>query len=85
MHYMMLDTCVLLDISTRKGDLPIVSALEDLVSAGSVRLVIPNLVVSEFERNKDDVAERTRRRLSHEFKQVRSVVEEFGGDKKIML
>jgi len=82
MHYMMLDTCVLLDISTRKGDLPIVSALEDLVSAGSVRLVIPNLVVSEFERNKDDVAERTRRRLSHEFKQVRSVVEEFGGDKK---
>jgi len=79
---MMLDTCVLLDISTRKSDLPIVSALEELVSAGSVRLVIPDLVVSEFDRNKDDVAEKTRRRLSQEFKQVRSVVEEFGGAKK---
>ena len=82
MHYMMLDTCVLLDISTRKADLPIVSALEELVSAGSARLVIPDLVVTEFARNKDDVAEKTRRRLSQEFKQVRSVVEEFGGSNK---
>jgi|SRR5690606_35133354 len=82
MHYMMLDTCVLLDISTRKADLPIVSALEELVSAGSVQLVIPDLVITEFERNKDDVAEKTRRRLSQEFKQVRSVVEEFGGSNK---
>jgi hypothetical protein len=81
-RYMMLDTCVLLDISTRKSDLPIVSALEELVSAGSVALVIPDIVLSEFDRNKDDVAEKTRRRLSQEFKLVRSVVEEFGGDNK---
>ena len=60
--------------------MPIVSANEELVSAGSVRLVIPNIVVSEFERNKDDVAEKARRRLSQEFKQASSVVEEFGGD-----
>ncbi|WP_256211835.1 PIN domain-containing protein [Nitrosomonas communis] len=78
----MLDTCVLLDISTRKTDLPIVFALEELVSTGNVRLVIPDLVVSEFNRNKDDVAEKTWRRLSLEFKQVRSVIEEFGGDDK---
>lgn len=82
MHYMMLDTCVLLDIATRKADLPIVSALEELVSAGSLRLVVPDLVVTEFERNKDNVAEKTRRRLSQEFKQVRGVVEEFGGNNK---
>lgn len=82
MHYMMLDTCVLLDISTRKADLPIVSALEELISADSVQLVVPDLVVTEFARNKDDVAEKTRRRLSQEFKQVRSVVEEFGGNNK---
>ncbi len=82
MHYMMLDTCVLLDIATRKADLPIVSAFEELVSAGSLRLVVPDLVVTEFERNKDEVAEKTRRRLSQEFKQVRGVVEEFGGNNK---
>ncbi len=55
------------------------SAIQDLVSGGSVRLVIPNIVVAEFERNKDDVAEKTWGRLSQEFTQLRSVVEEFGG------
>ncbi|MEA5447817.1 PIN domain-containing protein [Leptolyngbya sp. CCNP1308] len=82
MNYMMLDTCVLLDISTRKSDLPVVSALEELVSSGNVRLLIPDIVVTEFARNKDNIANKTRRRLSQEFKQVRSVVEEFGGDNK---
>ncbi|EHQ14051.1 hypothetical protein Sbal183_1127 [Shewanella baltica OS183] len=34
MFYLFLDTCVLLDISTKKQDLPLVSALEELVAAG---------------------------------------------------
>ena len=78
----MLDTCVLLDISTRKNDLPIVSALEKLISSGKIKLVVPDLVIAEFDRNKDDVADKTRKRLSHEFKQVRNVVLEFGGEEK---
>lgn len=82
MHYMMLDTCVLLDISTRRSDLPVVSVLEDLISRGIVRLAMPDIVIAEFARNKDAVADKTRRRLSQEFKQVRSVVEKFGGDNK---
>lgn len=82
MHYIMLDTCVLLDISTRKNDLPIVSALESLVSSELVKLVISDLVIEEFERNKDDVADKTRKRLSYEFKQVKSVISQFGGDEK---
>lgn len=78
----MLDTCVLLDISTRKNDLPIVAALESLVNCGEVTLVIPDLVIDEYDRNKDDVADKTRKRLSQEFKQVKSVINEFGGDDK---
>ena len=78
----MLDTCVFLDISTRKNDLPIVAALESLVNSGQVTLVIPSLVIDEYERNKDDVADKTRKRLSQEFKQVKSVISEFGGDDK---
>jgi len=78
----MLDTCVLLSISTRKNDLPIVSALENLTRSGSIILVVPDLVITEFDRNKDDVADKTRKRLSYEFKQVRSVVNEFGGKEK---
>ena len=82
MIYLMLDTCVLLDISTRKSDLPIVSALEDLTSSGAIRLVVVDIVVAEYDRNKGEVAEKTRKRLSQEFKQVRSVVAEFGGKDK---
>ena len=82
MYYLMLDTCVLLDISTRKNDLPIVSALEELVSLRIIKLVLPDLVIAEFERNKGDVADKTRKRLSYEFKQVRNAISEFGGEQK---
>ena len=44
MFYIFLDTCVLLDISTKKQDLPLVSALEELVKCGTVKLVITDLV-----------------------------------------
>lgn len=78
----MLDTCVLLDISTRKNDLPVVAALESLVATGLVKLVIPSLIIDEYDRNKGDVADKTRKRLSQEFKQVKNVIDEFGGAEK---
>lgn len=78
----MLDTCVLLDISTNRKDLPIVSALEELTQSGTVKLIVADLVITEFNRNKDDVADKTRKRLSQEFKAVKRVVSEFGGEQK---
>jgi len=82
MFYIMLDTCVLLDISTKKSGYPIVSAIEALTSSGMINLVITDIVITEFEKNKDEAANRTRKRLSHEFKQVKSVVTEFGNEQK---
>lgn len=82
MNYMFLDTCVLLDISTKRSDLPLVSALEVLLSSNNVKLVLADLVVEEYERNKDSVAKKTTQRLSQEFKQVKAVVNEFAGDKQ---
>ena len=52
MNYLILDTCVLLDISTRKSELPIVSALEDLTSSGAVQLVILDIVAAEYDSEK---------------------------------
>jgi len=82
MNYIMLDTCVLLDISTNRKDLPIVSALEDLTESGTVQLLVTDLVIAEFNRNKDNVADKTRKRLSQEFKIVKNIVSEFGGEQK---
>ncbi|WP_158773622.1 PIN domain-containing protein [Cobetia sp. L2A1] len=82
MNYMFLDTCVLLDISTKRSDLALVSALEILLSSNSVKLVLADLVVEEYERNKDSVAKKTTQRLSQEFRQVKAVVNEFAGEKQ---
>lgn len=82
MFYIFLDTCVLLDISTKKNDLPLVSALEELVASEVVTLVIPDLIIIEYERNKEEVANRTAKRLSQEFKQVKAIVNEFAGENK---
>ncbi|WP_193085126.1 PIN domain-containing protein [Halomonas sp. 3F2F] len=59
MNYIFLDTCVLLDVSTKRSDLPLVSALEELVSSNSVKLVLADLVIDEYERNKESVAKKT--------------------------
>lgn len=83
MFYIFLDTCVLLDISTKKNDLPLVSALEELVASKMVTLVIADLVIIEYERNKENVANRTAKRLSQEFKQVKAIVNEFAEEKKL--
>jgi len=69
----MLDTCVLLDLATKKNNTPIVSALENLVESETVRLILPNLVMHEFDKNKDAVADKTIIRLSQEFKQVNTL------------
>ncbi|MBE0407567.1 MULTISPECIES: PIN domain-containing protein [Gammaproteobacteria] len=82
MNYIFLDTCVLLDVSTKRNDLPLVSALEELVSSNSVKLVLADLVIDEYERNKESVAKKTAQRLSQEFKQVKAVVNEFAGEKQ---
>jgi len=82
MHYIMLDTCVLLDIATKKNDLPVVSALEQLTANDMITLVFPDLVIAEFNRNKKDVANKTRQRFSQEFKKVKEILTEFGGEKK---
>ena len=52
MFYIMLDTCVLLDISTKKSGYPVVSAIEALTSSGIINLVIPDIVITEFEKTK---------------------------------
>lgn len=82
MFYIFLDTCVFLDISVKKNDLPLVAALEELTRSDRVTLVIPDLIIAEYERNKERMATQTAKRLSHEFKQVKAVVSEFADEGK---
>lgn len=58
------------------------TALEYLVAEGIVQILLPDLVRTEYERNKDKVAEATRKRLTSECKIVKGIIESFGGDGK---
>jgi hypothetical protein len=69
-------------MSSKKSELPILTALEYLVDQGIVRLLVPNLIRVEYERNKDRVANQTRQRLTQECKLVKEIVEAFGGVNK---
>jgi hypothetical protein len=82
MHLLMFDTCVWLELSSKKSDLPILAAIEYLTGQGVIRLLLPNVVREEFQRNKDRVANQTRQRLSQECKVVKELVESFGGENK---
>ncbi len=67
---------------TKKQELPLVSALEELVRTKVAKLVVIDLVAQEYERNKEEVANKTAKRLSQEFKQVKAVVSEFAKKNK---
>ena len=82
MHLVMLDTCVWLDMSSQKAELPMLSALEHLVQDDAIKILLPDLVRIEYERNKDRVIEATRKRLANEFRVVKGVIESFGGNGK---
>ena len=77
---LILDTCVWLDLARDYRQQPVIGALEDLAKAREVELIVPHVVLDEFERNKSRVIEETRRSLQSHFRIVREAVDRFGDD-----
>jgi hypothetical protein len=59
---------------------PVISAMEDLVQAGQLRLLVPQVVLEEFARNKERVATDAARSLRSHFNLVREAVNRFGAE-----
>jgi len=74
----LIDTCVWLDLAKDYQQQAILAALEELVRAGDVDLLVPRTVVDEFARNKACVIEESIRSLSSALKRVKEVVVKFG-------
>ena len=64
------DTCVWLDLANDYRQEPVIRAIEDLVKAREIELIVPKIVLDEFERNKNRVIEETRRSLQSHFRLV---------------
>ncbi|RNJ51401.1 PIN domain-containing protein [Methylocystis hirsuta] len=77
---LIVDTCVWLDLAKDYRDQPVIGALEDLIKAHEIELIVPQIVLEEFEHNKARVIEETQRSLQSHFRLVREAVNRFGED-----
>ena len=74
---LLIDTSVWLDLAKDYRMSAVLTAVEDLIDAGNIELIMPQIVMDEFARNRDKVIEQSRRSLSSHIKRVREAVAEF--------
>jgi len=77
---MLLDTCVWLDLAKDYRDQLVISALEDLVNSNKIELVVPQITIEEFERNKSRVIEEAKRGFQSHLRLVKEAVNRFADD-----
>jgi len=75
---LLIDTCVWIDVAKDHRQENTLSVLEELIRLGEVSLIVPTVVLAEFERNKARIVAESRRSLSTVIKRVKEVVDQFG-------
>ena len=74
---LLIDTCVWLDLAKDYRQLPVLEAVTALNEAGDLDLILPRIIVEEFERNKERVVAESKRSLSSHFRLVREAIVQF--------
>lgn len=82
-YHVLIDTCVWLDLAKDARQLPILNALDDLANASEIKLIVPEVIRSEFERNKDSVAERAQKSLKSHFRLLKDSIETLADDEMV--
>jgi predicted nucleic acid-binding protein len=78
MFRLLVDTCVWLDVAKDHRQENTLSVLEELIRLGEASLIVPSIVLAEFQRHKARIVEESRRNLSAVFKRVKEAVDRFG-------
>ncbi|HMK26924.1 MAG TPA: PIN domain-containing protein [Chitinophagaceae bacterium] len=82
MHKILVDTCVWLDMAKDPEQQALLNVIEELVKRKELTLIVPRVVVQEFERNKEKIIKESSQSLSSVFKRVKNIVDKFGDPKK---
>ncbi|MGD9921049.1 MAG: PIN domain-containing protein [Pseudorhodoplanes sp.] len=77
---LLVDTCVWLDLARDHREAPTLDALHDLIEANELELIVPQLVLDEFDRCKGRVITDSRRSLQSHIRMVRDAVNRFGDE-----
>jgi PIN domain len=75
---LLVGTCVWLDVAKDHRQEQTLSVLEELIRLGEVSLMVPTVVLAEYDRHKARIVDESRRRLSTVFKRVKEAVDRFG-------
>lgn len=76
----LIDTCVWLDIAKDHKQQSIISVLNDLIEDKIIDLIIPAIIIDEFDRNKDRIVEDSKKSLLGVITRVKEIVNKFGDD-----
>ena len=80
MFHVLIDTSVWLDLAQDPKQVPLLESLDLLIMNSEVELLVPALVLSEFKKNRERVAERSRKSLTSHFQQVKDAIKKSEGD-----
>jgi len=78
MFKILVDTSVWLDMAKEPQQQLLLSVLEELIKLQEVSILLPTVVVDEFQRNRQRVIDDSRRSLSSVFKRVKEAVDKYG-------
>lgn len=82
MFKLLIDTCVWLDVAKDRSQLPLLDVIDEMVRLDMLTLIVPRVVLDEFKRNKERVAQESKRSMSSHFRLVKDAVNRAGGEKK---
>jgi len=71
MFKMLIDICVWLDLAKDPKQSPILGVVEEMVKLGMVTLIVPNVLLAEFRRNRERIAKESAKSLSAHFRLVK--------------
>jgi hypothetical protein len=84
MFRMLIDTCVWLDLAKDPKQVPVLGVVEELLRLGKISIIVPRVVLDEFQRNRERITKESAKGLSAHFRLVKEAVGKVGGDKKKM-
>jgi len=82
MFNILIDTSVWLDLAENAKHTPLLDLLEELVAAGRVNLLVPRIVVNEFQKNRTRVAKTSAKSLSGHFQLVKDAIRKADGNNR---
>jgi hypothetical protein len=84
MFKILIDTCVWLDLAKDLRQTPVLSVVEELIRLRLIDLIVPRIVIEEFQRNRERIAKESAKSLSGHFRLVKEAVSRLDDDKKKM-